>query len=130
MIAYETNYLAHHGVKGMRWGQRKQRVLKGRKRGKKPPLTASQIVKRRRAAATIGIVSGMGAGVAASFLTLNALTKLGATPVVETIGTAAAGFGASYLMSKGIGGLSATIMGVNNNQLKQNPNVITVKKIH
>lgn len=25
MIAYETNYLAHHGVKGMKWGVRKDR---------------------------------------------------------------------------------------------------------
>lgn len=25
MIVYETNYLAHHGVKGMKWGVRKER---------------------------------------------------------------------------------------------------------
>lgn len=26
MIYYETNYLAHHGVKGQKWGRRKQRI--------------------------------------------------------------------------------------------------------
>ena len=35
MLYYETNYLAHHGVKGMKWGHRKQKVLKGRKTGQK-----------------------------------------------------------------------------------------------
>ena len=32
MIYYETDYLAHHGVKGMKWGIRKRRVSKGRSR--------------------------------------------------------------------------------------------------
>lgn len=27
------DYLCHHGVKGMKWGRRKQRVLKGRQSG-------------------------------------------------------------------------------------------------
>lgn len=35
MISYETNYLAHHGVKGMKWGHRKQIVRKGRKKSSK-----------------------------------------------------------------------------------------------
>lgn len=130
MIAYETNYLAHHGVKGMKWGQRKQRILKGRKRGKKAPLTTSQIVKRRRASTTIGAISGMGAGLTASYFAAKGLSALGSSPIQQVTGTAAAAFGASYLTTKGIAGLSATIMGVNNRQLKNNPNVITVKKIH
>lgn len=29
MIYYETDYLMHHGVKGMKWGRRKQRVAQG-----------------------------------------------------------------------------------------------------
>lgn len=32
MITYETNYLAHHGVKGMKWGRRKQKVSMEKKR--------------------------------------------------------------------------------------------------
>ena len=29
MIYYETNYLAHHGVKGMKWGVRKRKPVSG-----------------------------------------------------------------------------------------------------
>lgn len=29
MIAYESDYFMHHGVKGMKWGRRKQRISKG-----------------------------------------------------------------------------------------------------
>lgn len=38
------NELYHHGVKGMRWGHRKQRVLVGRRRGRATPYTSSRPV--------------------------------------------------------------------------------------
>ena len=33
MLYYETDYLAHHGVKGQKWGRRKQKIKKGVKKG-------------------------------------------------------------------------------------------------
>ena len=43
MIYYETDYLAHHGVKGMRWGVRKQRQKSSKNRGYKKQLRRDTI---------------------------------------------------------------------------------------
>lgn len=41
-------YLEHHGVKGMKWGQRKQRQRTGRRPVKRPQTTYEQITTRSR----------------------------------------------------------------------------------
>ena len=61
----ESPYLIHHGVKGMRWGVRRDRA---HSRGSKKPLTAAQKAERKRklikgakiAAAALGTAAVVG----------------------------------------------------------------------
>lgn len=61
--------LYHHGVKGMKWGHRKQRVLKGPSRGtsRKKFLTKQRKEKLKTAAAIGGTLAiGLGAAIVSS----------------------------------------------------------------
>ena len=110
MIYYETDYLAHHGVKGMKWGYRKQRIRKGRVsrrqmradyRAKNAARvrkyanskTASTNKKRTYASSAIGLGVGTAAGVGTGL----ALKKLGAKTTTSAYVGAAAGVGVGYL---------------------------------
>lgn len=42
MVIQETDYLAHYGVKGMRWGVRKEYEPKGRKKGSSTTVTSEK----------------------------------------------------------------------------------------
>lgn len=63
---YPEDFLAHHGVKGMRWGVRKQRVIKGKISSNRGPRKAKKTpydkwkrnTKLRFAAYGIGVSNG------------------------------------------------------------------------
>lgn len=108
MIAYETDYLAHHGVRGMKWGRRKQRVLKGKKTAAQKQYARRQAfgrasnkyVRRKavnaagRAGTTAGMIGGIAiAGTVGSILAKSGHLNLasGAVLAAVPIGTAIAG---------------------------------------
>ena len=50
MITYETDYLEHHGVKGMKWGRRKQKIRKGINRASQKASKLANSKKARKSA--------------------------------------------------------------------------------
>ena len=78
----QSDELYHHGVKGQRWGHRKQRVLLGRRRGRMTPTPSSNNASsrykkftpqearsrnRKVTAAATGIIAGGIAGSVAAY---------------------------------------------------------------
>lgn len=56
----DDEYLEHFGVKGMKWGHRKERVSTGKKKNKKS-LTAEQKKRLKKVAIGVGVAAGIGA---------------------------------------------------------------------
>lgn len=75
MIIDDDTYLSHVGVKGMKWGVRKQRDSSGEgsPKRKKPPLTTEQKLRRVQ----IGLVVAGGILTAASIIQANRSVKIG-----------------------------------------------------
>ena len=129
MITYETNYLAHHGVKGMRWGYRKRRVSKGRTRrqirneyrqknaSRVKAYEQSTVAKRNKARTYGRAVGGLfaAAGATAGYY---ALSKIGTTGVTRIAGSAAVGVGSYFIASRITTGITNVAQGTTKKQLK------------
>jgi hypothetical protein len=48
MILDEQMYLEHHGVKGMKWGQRRAAKREAKAKANAGPVTAQQVLERRK----------------------------------------------------------------------------------
>ena len=140
MIYYETDYLAHHGVKGMRWGVRKQRELKGRSRrqiakdykaknANRVNAYKNSTVAKRNRSRNIGRAVGTAVGTMTAMYVGTSLMKFGSKPVDIFVGSAAAGIGANYVSNTIARGIANTAQGVNKNQLKKKNQLVEIKKI-
>lgn len=72
MVIQETDYLAHYGVKGMRWGVRKEYEPKGRKKGSSTTVTSEkkQLTPEEKKARNKAIAKKVAIGAAAVGATL------------------------------------------------------------
>ena len=75
MIYYETDYLAHHGVRGMKWGIRKQRVSKGRSRSSNTSNTYKHSRKKWSTKKKVAIGAAIVGGTALAAIGGIAITK-------------------------------------------------------
>lgn len=62
------DYLMHHGVKGMKWGVRKQRVTSGKTNRRSSKSSMSEADKKARRRRNMKIAAGVAGGVAAAAL--------------------------------------------------------------
>ena len=108
MITYETNYLAHHGIRGMKWGHRKQRVLKGRRRGsgyqkigRGMGKVSNAVVRTKatRLGRRAGAMAGMTVGVGAVGITASILKKTGHLNMTSAVALAAVPIGTTIVGS-------------------------------
>ena len=127
MLYYETDYLAHHGVKGMRWGQRKQRIKKGVRRGAAGVKNTAQRAKaygqtnlaKRNRARHIGQLVGFAGGIGGAYAANRALSKISNDSAVQIAGTAAAGMGAYFVASRITRGIANSAQGSTYRQMRK-----------
>lgn len=105
----EENSLTHHGVKGMKWGVRKQRKsssgsTKTKKNGKSKRYTKyNTLYKESKNKARIRSLGSMALGVGVRVATLSAATALGAAAMPAVLASYGA-WGATYATAYRISG--------------------------